>query len=59
MADMLGHATVNEIISLQFKLIDMTEEERKALPYALFVRGKGMLNGQEAYEYIKHKLETL
>ena len=56
MADMLGHATVREIVSLQFKLIDMTEEERRALPCALFVIGRGMLNGQEAYEYIKNKL---
>lgn len=56
MADMLGHATLREIVSLQFKLIDMTEEERKAMPFALFVKGRGMLNGQEAYEYIKNKL---
>ena len=56
MADMLGHATLREIVSLQFKLIDMTEEERRAMPYALFVKGRGMLNGQEAYEYIKAKL---
>ena len=56
MADMLGHATSRELISLQFKLIDMSEEERKAMPFALFVQGRGMLNGQEAYEYIKDKL---
>lgn len=52
MADMQGRATERELDEL---LARMTEEERKNKPYALFIIGKGFLNGQEAFEYLKNK----
>jgi hypothetical protein len=55
MADMQGRMTATEEIELWFELATKTEEERKAIPFALFVSSKGMLNGQEAYLYLKEK----
>lgn len=42
--------------SLYFRLALMTEDERKEMLFALFVAGKGMLNGSEAYKYLKECL---
>jgi hypothetical protein len=39
--------------SLYFQLALMTEDERKEMPFALFVVGKGILNGSEAFKYLK------
>lgn len=55
MADMQGRATERELDELFWELLRMTEEERKNKPYALFIVGKGFLNGQEAFEYLKNK----
>lgn len=55
MADMQGRATERELDELFWELARMTEEERKNKPYALFIIGKGFLNGQEAFEYLKNK----
>lgn len=55
MADMQGRATERELDELFWELARMTEEERKNKPYALFIVGKGFLNGQEAFEYLKNK----
>lgn len=52
---MQGRMTATEEIELWFELATKTEEERKAIPFALFVSSKGMLNGQEAYLYLKEK----
>lgn len=55
MADMQGRATERELDELFWELARMTEEERKNKPYALFIIGKGFLNGQEAFEYLQNK----
>ena len=57
MADMLGHATSHELNDLYIELISMSAEERRAKQFALFVVGKGMLNGEQALEYLKSKLK--
>lgn len=53
--DMQGHATSRELQDLLFRLGCMTEPERKAQKFALFVKSKGFLDGQEAYEYLMGK----
>ena len=57
MADMQGKMTNREGIDLLLSLSLKTKEEREAIPFALFVAGRGMLNGQEAYIYLKNKVE--
>ena len=56
MADMLGKATSRELETLYLELAGMSPEERKAKSFALFVASKGMLNGEEAYIYLKNKI---
>lgn len=46
----------NDFESLYFRLALMTEDERKEMPFALFVAGKGILNGSEAFKYLKDYL---
>lgn len=42
-----------EMAKLKFELSLKTKEEREHMPFALFVCGtKGILNGQEAFEYL-------
>ena len=53
--DMQGFATHNDLESLYMKLISMTKEERLNDKFALFVVGKGFLNGEEALIYLKNK----
>jgi len=56
MADMLGKATSRELEDLYTQLCFMTKEEREKKPFALFVASKGMLNGEQAFQYLKAKL---
>ena len=53
--DMQGHATQGELESLYMDLISMSEKERAAKKFALFVKSKGMLDGNEALAYLKAK----
>ena len=53
--DMQGHATHTELQSLYIELIGKTKEERITDKFALFVSGKGFLNGEEALNYLKEK----
>lgn len=53
--DMQGYATSNDLESLYSELIKMTKEQRENKPYALFICGKGFLNGEEALNYLKDK----
>ena len=54
MAEMLGRATTGELLDLWFRLRMNTNNER-AKPFVLFVIGKGMLNGEQALEYLNDK----
>ena len=56
MADMQGHATDRELTDLYFNLSLKIPEERKQDKFSLFVPSKGMLDGQEAYIYLKARL---
>ena len=58
MADMQGKMTNREGIDLLLSLSLKTKEEREAIHFALFVAGRGMLNGEEAYMYLKNKVEN-
>lgn len=58
MADMQGKMTDREGIDLLLNLSLKTKEERESIPFALFVAGRGMLNGEEAYIYLKNKVEN-
>lgn len=53
--DMQGHATSGELSDLYFDLSLKSEEERKAIPFALFVPSEGMMDGERAYNYLKEK----
>ena len=57
MSDMQGKITNREGIDLFLSLAMKTKEERKAIPSALFIAGRGMLNGEEAYIYLKNEAE--
>ena len=58
MADMRGKMTDREGKDLLLSLSLKTKEEREAIPFALFVAGRGMLNGEEAYIYLRNKVEN-
>lgn len=58
MADMQGKMTDREGRDLLLSLSLKTKEERESIPFALFVTGRGMLNGEEAYIYLKNKVES-
>ena len=58
MADMQGKLTDRGGKALLLSLSLKTKEEREAIPFALFVAGRGMLNGEEAYIYLKNKVEN-
>lgn len=58
MADMQGKMTDREGRDLLLSLSLKTKEERESIPFALFVTGRGMLNGEEAYIYLKNKVEN-
>ena len=58
MADMQGKMSNREGINLLLSLSLKTKEEREAIPFALFVAGRGMLNGEEAYIYLKDKVKN-
>lgn len=53
--DMQGHAASGELSDLYFSLSLKSEEERKAIPFALFLPSEGMLDGERAYKYLKEK----
>ena len=53
--DMQGFATSGELSDLYFDLSLKSEEERKAIPFALFVPSEGMMDGERAYKYLKEK----
>lgn len=53
--DMVGFATSGEIKDLYFELNMMSPEERRQKKFALFVASKGMLDGEQAYNYLKEK----
>lgn len=57
MAEMSGRATDRELTDLYFNLSLKTTEERKQIPFALFIIGKGMLNGEDAFQYLENKLK--
>jgi len=57
--DMQGFATSAELSDLYFELKMMTPEERENKPFALFVIGRGMLNGAEALEYLESKYKAV
>lgn len=50
-----GHATTDELLDLWFKL--RTDENERKKPFVLFIKGQGMLNGEEALEYLNKKFE--
>ena len=58
MADMQRKMTDREGIDLLLSLSLKTKEEREAIPFALFVAGRGLLNGEEAYIYLKNKVKN-
>lgn len=53
--DMQGYATANDLFSLYTELKLMKAEKRADIKFALFVRGRGMLNGDEALAYLEEK----
>ena len=53
--DMAGFATSGELSDLYFSLGIMSPEERRQKKFALFVASKGMLDGEQAYNYLKEK----
>lgn len=53
--DMREFATSGELSDLYFDLSLKSEEERKAIPFALFVPSEGMMDGERAYNYLKEK----
>lgn len=53
MAEMLGRATTGELLDLWFRL--RIDENERAKPFVLFVIGEGMLNGEQALEYLNDK----
>jgi hypothetical protein len=55
MCEMKGFATSNELFNLYKDLKLKTPEERAEIGFALFVAEKGMLNGNEALEYLENK----
>ena len=55
---MQGKMTDREGRDLLLSLSLKTKEEREAILFALFVAGRGMLNGEEAYIYLKNKVES-
>ena len=57
MPDMQGRMTEQEGFSLFLELSMKTKEERQRIPFALFVASKGMLDGEEAYIYLKAKAD--
>ena len=54
--DMQGFTTQNDLSSLYFELIGMSKEERESKAFALFVRSRVFLNGEEALQYLKEKM---
>ena len=55
--EMQRWATSGELTDLYFELRQMTPEEREAKVFALFVAGRGILNGKEALEYLEDVLK--
>lgn len=53
--DMNGFATSRELSELYLSLSLMSTEERRQKKFALFVVSKGMLDGEQAYNYLKEK----
>lgn len=53
--DMQGHATNGELSELYFELSSKSKEERQKDSFALFVPSLGMLDGEQAYNYLKEK----
>ena len=53
--DMAGFATSGELSDLYFSLSMMSPEKRRQEKFVLFVVGKGMLNGEQAYDYLNKK----
>lgn len=53
MASMNGRATTSELLDLWFKL--RTSDEEKKKPFVLFVPSEGMLNGEQALQYLNSK----
>ena len=53
--DMQGYATHRDLYDLWYRLSFMTEPERKAEKFCLFVSDRGFLDGQEAYEYLMNR----
>ena len=51
--DMQGYATFNDKWSLYWDLRSKSKEEREAIPFALFVGSLGMLNGEQAFQYLQ------
>lgn len=52
-AVMDGFASMQELLDLWFTL--RIDENERAKPFALFVPGQGMLNGEQALEYLNDK----
>ena len=48
-----GFASIQELLDLWFTL--RINEEERAKPFVLFVIGEGMLNGEQALEYLNDK----
>lgn len=48
-----GFASMQELLDLWFTL--RIDENERAKPFALFVPGQGMLNGEQALEYLNDK----
>lgn len=53
--DMMGFATFGELSDLYLSLSLMSLEERRQKKFALFVQDEGMLDGEQAYNYLKEK----
>ena len=56
--EMKGFATHEELGGLYLSLSLMTTEERRQNKFALFVVSKGMLDGEQAYNYLKEKFSS-
>ena len=57
--DMAGFATFKDLWSLYWDLKTKSVEERKAIPFALFAEKLGMLNGEEAFQYLDKQISKI
>lgn len=54
---MEGYANISDLLDLWFRL--RIDENERAKPFVLFVIGEGMLNGEQALEYLNDKFHDV